>query len=154
VLAATGSAVGLGNIWKFPYITGVNGGGAFVLVYLLCIACIGIPIMMAEIMLGRRGRQSPINTMKTLAIESGHRPAWQLLGYMGVLAGFLILSDCRLGIGLCLSNRRWHLYRANCRWGQQYFWHLGEYPGDPAWLAHHVYGDDHFRRGSRCAQWS
>ena len=59
ILAATGSAVGLGNIWKFPYITGENGGGAFVLVYLICIAVIGIPIMMAEVMLGRRGRQSP-----------------------------------------------------------------------------------------------
>ncbi|VAX01057.1 Sodium-dependent transporter, SNF family, partial [hydrothermal vent metagenome] len=65
ILAATGSAVGLGNIWKFPYIAGENGGGAFVLVYLLCIAAIGIPIMMAEVLLGRRGRQSPINTMKT-----------------------------------------------------------------------------------------
>ena len=60
ILAATGSAVGLGNIWKFPYITGEHGGGAFVVVYLLCIAVVGIPIMMAEIMLGRRGRQSPI----------------------------------------------------------------------------------------------
>ena len=92
ILAATGSAVGLGNIWKFPYITGENGGGAFVIVYLVCIATIGIPIMMAEIMLGRRGRQSPINTMKTLAIESGHHPSWQMLGFLGVLAGFLILS--------------------------------------------------------------
>ena len=64
ILAATGSAVGLGNIWKFPYIAGENGGGAFVLVYLLCIAVIGIPIMMAEVMIGRRGRQSPVNTMR------------------------------------------------------------------------------------------
>ncbi len=92
ILAATGSAVGLGNIWKFPYITGENGGGAFVLVYLACIAVIGIPIMMAEIMLGRRGRQSPINTMHTLAIEAGHSTNWQYLGWLGVIAGFLILS--------------------------------------------------------------
>ena len=92
VLAATGSAVGLGNIWKFPYITGENGGGAFVLVYLLCIAVIGVPTMMAEIMLGRRGRQSPINTMQTLAIEAGHNPHWKWLGWLGVVAGFLILS--------------------------------------------------------------
>lgn len=92
ILAATGSAVGLGNIWKFPYITGENGGGAFVIVYLFCIVIIGVPIMMAEIMLGRRGRQSPINTMQTLAIESGHHPAWKFLGVLGVLAGFLILS--------------------------------------------------------------
>ena len=92
VLAATGSAVGLGNIWKFPYITGEYGGGAFVLVYLICIAVIGVPIMMAEVMLGRRGRQSPVNTMYNLAIESGHRPVWKYLGFMGVIAGFLILS--------------------------------------------------------------
>ncbi|MEJ2141791.1 MAG: sodium-dependent transporter [Gammaproteobacteria bacterium] len=92
ILAATGSAVGLGNIWKFPYITGENGGGAFVLIYLACIAIIGIPIMMAEIMLGRRGRQSPMNTMYTLAIEAGHNPHWKWLGWMGIVAGFLILS--------------------------------------------------------------
>jgi len=92
ILAATGSAVGLGNIWKFPYITGENGGGAFVLVYLLCIAAIGIPIMMAEVMLGRRGRQSPVNTMATLAKEASSHPIWKYLGWMGVIAGFLILS--------------------------------------------------------------
>ncbi|OUR83015.1 sodium-dependent transporter [Cycloclasticus sp. 46_120_T64] len=92
IFAATGSAVGLGNIWKFPYITGENGGGAFVLVYLLCIALIGVPIMMAEILLGRRGRQSPINTMRDLAKEAGAKPYWRWLGWLGVIAGFLILS--------------------------------------------------------------
>lgn len=92
ILAATGSAVGLGNIWKFPYIAGENGGGAFVLIYLLCILMIGLPIMMAEIMLGRRGRQSPINTMKELAQESAVSAFWSWLGWLGVIAGFLILS--------------------------------------------------------------
>ncbi len=92
ILAATGSAVGLGNIWKFPYITGENGGGAFVLVYLACIAIIGIPVMMSEILIGRRGRQSPINTMRTLAEEERISRFWGLLGWGGVLAGFLILS--------------------------------------------------------------
>jgi NSS family neurotransmitter:Na+ symporter len=92
ILAATGSAVGLGNIWKFPYITGENGGGAFVLVYLLCVLLIGIPIMMAETMLGRRSRQNPIETMKTLAEEAGADKNWHYLGWMGVIAGFLILS--------------------------------------------------------------
>jgi len=92
MLAAAGSAVGLGNIWKFPYLTGANGGSAFVLIYLLCVAVIGIPIMMAEIMLGRRGRQSPINTMRALAKEAGVSRHWQWIGWMGVLAGFLILS--------------------------------------------------------------
>ncbi len=92
ILAATGSAVGLGNIWKFPYIAGQNGGGAFVLVYLICVALIGIPIMMAETMLGRRGRQSPINTMQSLAEEAKANPNWHFLGWLGVVAGFLILS--------------------------------------------------------------
>jgi NSS family neurotransmitter:Na+ symporter len=92
ILAATGSAVGLGNIWKFPYITGENGGGAFVLVYLFCILLVGVPIMMAEVLIGRRGRQSPINAMKDVAVESGHSKSWSLVGWMGVLAGFMIFS--------------------------------------------------------------
>ncbi|MFO7603369.1 MAG: sodium-dependent transporter [Gammaproteobacteria bacterium] len=92
VFAAVGSAIGLGNIWKFPYIAGEYGGGAFVLMYVVFVFLIGMPIMMAEIMLGRRGRQSPVNTMYTLAIEAGKSPAWQALGWMGMVAGFLILS--------------------------------------------------------------
>ena len=92
ILAASGSAIGLGNIWKFPYLAGDNGGGAFVIVYLLCVVAIGIPIMIAETMLGRRGRQSPINTMLTLAAEAKASPAWHYAGWLGVVAGFLILS--------------------------------------------------------------
>ena len=69
VLAVAGSAVGLGNIWKFPYIAGQNGGGAFVLVYLLCVFGIGLPIMMSEILLGRRGRRNPVATMRILGEE-------------------------------------------------------------------------------------
>ena len=92
ILAVTGSAVGLGNIWRFPYATADNGGGAFVLVYLVCVALVGLPIMIAEIMLGRRGRQSPINTMKTLAEDERRSRYWYLLGVMGVFAGFIILT--------------------------------------------------------------
>jgi len=103
ILAATGSAVGLGNIWKFPYITGENGGGAFVIVYLACIAAIGIPIMMAEVMLGRRGRRSPVNTMAFLAVEEGRPQSWTLLGWLGMVAGFLILSYYSVIAGWALS---------------------------------------------------
>ena len=92
ILAATGSAVGLGNIWKFPYITGENGGGAFVLVYLVCIALIGLPIMMAEILMGKRGRESPVGSVTSLAEEAGAPRAWRLVGWAGVVTGFLILS--------------------------------------------------------------
>lgn len=92
IFAVSGSAVGLGNIWRFPYLAGENGGGVFVLVYLGCIFLIGVPIMSAEIMLGRAGRQSPINTMKELARASDANPLWQIVGWMGALAGFMILS--------------------------------------------------------------
>ena len=103
ILAATGSAVGLGNIWKFPYITGENGGGAFVLVYLLCIAVIGIPIMMTEVLLGRRGRSTPINTMRHLCKEASQHPWWQIIGWSGMFAGFLILSFYSVIAGWALS---------------------------------------------------
>ncbi len=92
ILAATGSAVGLGNIWKFPYITGENGGGAFVLVYLLCIAAVGLPIMMAEVLIGRRGGHSPVQSLRLIAERDRLKPAWRMVGAVGVLAGFLILS--------------------------------------------------------------
>ena len=108
ILATTGSAVGLGNIWRFPYITGENGGGAFVLVYLLCILFIGIPIMMAEVMLGRRGRQSPINTMRSLAKDEGLHPAWAGLGWLGVMTGFIILSFYSVVAGWILD----YIFRA------------------------------------------
>ena len=92
ILAATGSAVGLGNIWRFPYITGENGGGAFVLLYLLCIAVVGIPIMAAEVMLGRKGGLSPINSMRKVAADSKVTQRWAGIGYLGALSAFLILS--------------------------------------------------------------
>jgi len=92
ILAVSGSAVGLGNIWKFPYVAGQNGGGAFVLVYLLCVAAIGLPVMMSEVLLGRRGRRNPIETMRILGREEADQPAWSLVGAIGMLGGFLILS--------------------------------------------------------------
>ncbi|RUO34941.1 sodium-dependent transporter [Aliidiomarina soli] len=92
VLAATAAAVGLGNIWKFPYIMGENGGGAFVLVYLLCIFALGIPVLIGELLIGRRGRNSPGYAARKLAVESGRHWAWQLTGWATMLAGFLILT--------------------------------------------------------------
>jgi NSS family neurotransmitter:Na+ symporter len=92
VLAAIGSAVGLGNIWKFPYLTGEYGGGAFVIIYLLCVVLMGLPIMIAEVLLGKRGAANPVTSMRNVAKEAGQSPLWQLLGWSGVIAGFLILS--------------------------------------------------------------
>ena len=88
ILAASGSAIGLGNIWKFPYIVGENGGGAFVLIYLICIFIIGTPIMLAEFTLGRKTNLNPVGAFHSLKPNS----AYTSIGYMGVLAGFLILS--------------------------------------------------------------
>ena len=92
ILAVTGSAVGLGNIWKFPYVAGQNGGGAFVLVYLICVVVIGMPVMMSEILIGRRGRRNPVAAMELLSKEEGSSRHWRWVGVIGVFAGILILS--------------------------------------------------------------
>ena len=103
ILAATGSAVGLGNIWGFPYKAGTNGGGAFVLIYLGCILIIGIPIMISEIILGRRAGNSPINAMRSVALESNRSSSWQIVGWSGIFAGILILSFYSVIAGICLN---------------------------------------------------
>lgn len=89
ILAAVGSAVGLGNIWKFPYMAGANGGGAFVLIYLIAIAFIGVPIFLAELYIGQTSRRSAVQ-----AFEALHRKKtpWRWVGAMGVFSGFVILS--------------------------------------------------------------
>lgn len=89
-LAATlGSAVGLGNIWKFPYLTGSNGGAAFLLVYLICTLLIGLPVMIAEISLGRKAKANAIHTFEKLSPGSKH---WRLVGLAGVMGSFFILA--------------------------------------------------------------
>ena len=103
IMAATGSAVGLGNMWKFPYVAGSNGGGAFVLVYLGCILLIGVPVMMAEVLIGRQGRQSPINAMRDAVHESGADSRWRHVGWVGVAAGMLILSFYAVIAGWALA---------------------------------------------------
>ena len=103
ILAATGSAVGLGNIWGFPYKAGTNGGGAFVLIYLGCILIIGIPIMISEIILGRRAGNSPINAMRLVALDSNRSSSWQIVGWSGIFAGILILSFYSVIAGICLN---------------------------------------------------
>ncbi|MFT4564521.1 MAG: NSS family neurotransmitter:Na+ symporter, partial [Gammaproteobacteria bacterium] len=103
VLAVTGSAVGLGNIWRFPYVAGENGGGAFVLVYLVCVVAIGMPVMMSEILIGRRGRRNPVATMELLGREEGSSKHWRYVGLLGVIAGILILSYYSVIAGWTLS---------------------------------------------------
>lgn len=88
ILAAAGSAIGLGNIWKFPYVVGENGGSAFIIIYLLCTAVIGLPVLVGEILIGRTTQRNPVGAFRAL---SGSK-FWAGVGGMGVIAGFLILS--------------------------------------------------------------
>jgi NSS family neurotransmitter:Na+ symporter len=103
VLAAVGAAVGLGNIWKFPYVAGVSGGGAFVLVYLACVVFVAIPILIAELLIGRRGASSPPVAMAVLAKSTGASRAWAAVGWMGVTVGFLIATYYSVIAGWTLS---------------------------------------------------
>lgn len=91
-MVATGAAAGLGNIWKFPYIAGENGGGAFVLVYLGCILLIGLPVFAAELVLGRMGDHNVVDSFNRIAAEAGRSSRWSAIGWIGLLAVFLILS--------------------------------------------------------------
>lgn len=86
VLVAAGSSVGLGNIWRFPYVAGDNGGGAFLLIYILCVLLLGLPVMVAEFTIGRASKLNAVGAYRAL------NPRWSLLGYNGVLAAFLILG--------------------------------------------------------------
>lgn len=86
VLVAAGSSVGLGNIWRFPYVAGDNGGGAFLIIYILCVLLLGLPIMVAEFTVGRASHRNAVGAYRALD------PKWSLLGYNGVLAAFLILG--------------------------------------------------------------
>jgi len=92
MLAAIGAAVGLGNIWKFPYVVGVSGGGAFVLVYVLCVTLIAIPILIGELLIGRLRGHSPPVAMAMVAEESGRSKAWGIVGWMGMITGYLIAT--------------------------------------------------------------
>ena len=89
IAAAAGSSIGLGNIWKFPYITGENGGGAFVLVYLLCIVLIAAPILIAEILIGRASQKGAVGAFPALA---GRGTAWSSVGILGLIGATVLLS--------------------------------------------------------------
>ena len=108
LMASVGFAVGLGNIWRFPYVTGENGGAAFVLIYLACAFGIGVPILMAELLIGRRGQGSPTTAMATVAVESGKTRQWRWVGGMGLLAAYTIEIVYAVVVGWVL----WYLFKA------------------------------------------
>jgi NSS family neurotransmitter:Na+ symporter len=103
LLASIGAAVGLGNIWKFPYTLGSAGGSAFVLVYLIAIFIVAMPIMMGEMVLGRRGRMSAPGTMRKLAAQTGSSKAWVGVGWLGLTAVFIVLSFFSVVAGWSLA---------------------------------------------------
>ncbi|MEC8158012.1 MAG: sodium-dependent transporter [Pseudomonadota bacterium] len=108
IMASVGFAVGLGNIWRFPYVTGENGGGAFVIVYLLCVFAIGVPCVMAELLVGRRGQSSPSKSMAAVAEESGHSRTWGGVGGLGVFTAYTISITYAVVVGWVL----WYLIQA------------------------------------------
>lgn len=117
ILATAGSAVGLGNVWRFPYMTGQNGGAVFILIYVACVLLLGIPCMISEFIIGRHGQANTARSFRSLA---GGTP-WAFIGYLGVLTGFLITGYYAVVSGWCL----------------QYIWAslIGHLHGDPAYFA-------------------
>jgi NSS family neurotransmitter:Na+ symporter len=106
LFATIGFSVGLGNIWRFPYLAGESGGGAFVLIYLICVALIGLPIVVAELSLGRRGGGTPITSFARLAKDAGASQIWRFAGWVAVIVAFLITS----------------YYAVIAGWTLDYFW--------------------------------
>lgn len=92
ILAAIGSAVGLGNLWRFPYVAGENGGGAFVLFYLICVILIGLPVLVAELFIGRRGGRSAVGSVVKIAKAEGRSSLWAIQSWLGMIGAFIILT--------------------------------------------------------------
>lgn len=99
ILATAGSAVGLGNVWRFPYMAGENGGAVFIMIYVICVVLLGIPCMVSEFIVGRHGQANTARAFRKLA---GGTP-WSLIGYMGVMTGFLITGYYAVVSGWCLQ---------------------------------------------------
>lgn len=116
ILATAGSAVGLGNIWRFPYMTGQNGGAVFIMIYVFCVLLLGIPCMISEFIIGRHGQANTARAFRKLSGGTG----WSLIGYMGVLTGFLISGYYAVVSGWCL----------------EYVWAslIGKLQGNPAYI--------------------
>ena len=99
ILATAGGAVGLGNVWRFPYMVGENGGAAFILVYIGCVLLLGIPCMVSEFIIGRHGAANTYRAYERLS----HGTAWKYVGFLGVLTGFLITGYYAVVAGWCLQ---------------------------------------------------
>ena len=133
ILATAGSAVGLGNVWRFPYMTGQNGGAAFIIIYIGCVLLLGIPCMVSEFIIGRHGAS---NTARAYTKLAGGKP-WRLVGYLGVLTGFLITGYYAVVSGWCLQYIVASLtgqLRGDPQYIQSYFAEFSQSPFKPvAW---------------------
>jgi len=103
LMAAIGSAVGLGNLWRFPFQTGENGGAAFVIIYLVCVALVGFPVLMSELSIGRHQGLSAVGSTRQLAVDSGKSSNWSVIGWVGVLASITILTTYSVIAGQVLA---------------------------------------------------
>ena len=127
ILATAGSAVGLGNVWRFPYMTGENGGAVFIMIYVVCVLLLGIPCMISEFIIGRHGQA---NTARAFRKLSGGTP-WSIIGYMGVLTGFLITGYYAVVAGWCLEYI-WASLIGHMQGDPEYFkTYFAEFSGDP-----------------------
>ena len=149
ILATAGSAVGLGNVWRFPYMAGQNGGAAFILIYLVCILLLGLPGMLGEFIIGRHSAANAARAYRNLA---GGK-AWAFMGYMGVVTSMIILGFYAVIAGWCLQ----YLYASIMAQVQGLCGQV--LPGvlfrpDTSYLVDGgVHPLDPFRGGTRCAQW-
>ena len=135
ILATAGSAVGLGNVWRFPYMTGQNGGAVFIMIYVVCVLLLGIPCMISEFIVGRHAQS---NTARAYRKLSGGSP-WSVIGYLGVLTGFLITGYYAVVAGWCMqyvwASLIGHM-SGSPEYFQQYFVSLSTDPVKPAlWTA-------------------
>ena len=127
ILATAGSAVGLGNVWRFPYMTGENGGAVFILIYVVCVMLLGIPCMISEFIIGRHAQS---NTARAFRKVSGGT-AWSIIGYMGVLTGFLITGYYAVVSGWCLQYV-WASLVGHLQGDPEYFKaYFAEFSGNP-----------------------
>ncbi|MBO4314983.1 MAG: sodium-dependent transporter [Prevotella sp.] len=129
ILATAGSAVGLGNVWRFPYMTGENGGAAFILIYIICVLLLGIPCMVSEFIIGRHGASNTARAYTKLS----NGTLWKYIGFMGVLTGFLITGYYAVVSGWCLQ----YVFSSI----------MGELKGDPTYVKTYfnAFSQDPFR---------
>ena len=134
ILATAGSAVGLGNVWRFPYMTGQNGGAVFIIIYIACVLLLGIPCMVSEFIIGRRAQANTARAYTRLAGGT----AWRWVGYLGVLTGFLITGYYAVVSGWCLdyiyASLMGHL-KGDAGFVEAYFMQFSQNPWKPVvWM--------------------